>query len=46
MERFYLEVPGISRKEDAIAFVDEFYEYGSQLNGTGGLVRYRYEYED
>lgn len=46
MERFYLEVPGIGRKEDAIAFVDEFYEYGSQLNGTGGLVRYRFEYED
>ena len=45
MERFYLEVPDIKRKEDAIAFVDEFYEYGSLLNGTGGLVRYRYEYE-
>jgi len=37
MERFYFEVPGIGRKEDAIAYINEFLEYGSDINGSGGL---------
>ena len=45
MEKFYLEVPGISRKEEALAFVNEFYECHSEINGTGSLVRYREDYE-
>ena len=45
MERFYLEVPGIGRKEEAIAFIREFHEYGSEINGTGGLNRYLDHYE-
>ena len=45
MERFYFEVPGIDRKEDAVAYIREFYEYGSDINGTGGLNRYLDHYE-
>ena len=40
MDRLYFEVPGISRKEDAAAFINEFYEYGSEINGTGGLQHF------
>ena len=45
MEKFYFEVPGPYRKEDAIAFIHEFLEYGSDINGTGGLDRYLDDYE-
>ena len=45
MDRLYFEVPGISRREDAAAFINEFYEYGSEINGTGGLNRYLDHYE-
>ena len=45
MERFYFEIPGISRKEDAIDYIREFLEYGSEINGTGGLQRYLEDYE-
>ena len=45
MERFLLEVPGIERKEEAIAFIREFYDYHSEINGTGGLYRYLENYE-
>ncbi len=45
MERFYFEVPGPERKEDAAAYVREFYAYGSDINGTGGLHRYLDDYE-
>ena len=45
MDRLYFEVPGISRKEDAAAFISEFYEYGSEINGTGGLQRFPGNYE-
>ena len=46
MERLYFEKPGIDRKEDAIAFINEFYEYGSDINGSGGLHRYLHSYEE
>ena len=45
MEKFFFEVPSIRRKEDAIAFINEFYEYHSQINGAGGLHRYLDDYE-
>ena len=44
-ERFYFEVPGIERKEDAVGFIREFYEYGSDINGSGGLHRFLDNYE-
>lgn len=45
MERFYFEKPGIERKEEAIAFINEFYQYGSDINGVGGLNRYLDNYD-
>ena len=45
MEKFCFEVPGIDRKEDAVAYIREFYEVGSDINGTGGLNRYLDHYE-
>ena len=45
MEKFYFEEPSIGRKEDAIAYINEFYEYNSDINGTGGLNRYLADYE-
>lgn len=45
MEKFYNEVPGIDRKEDAIAYINEFYEFNSNINGTGGLNRFLDNYE-
>ena len=40
MERFYFEVPGIERKEDAADYIREFRKYQSEINGTGGLDRF------
>ena len=45
MEKFYLEEPYIKRKNEAIAFINEFYEYKSDINGTGGLQRFLDDYE-
>jgi len=45
MEKFYFEVPSIERKKDAIAFINEFYEYKSEIHGVGGLNRYVDNYE-
>ena len=45
MERFCFEIPGIGRKEDAIDYIREFLEYGSEINGTGGLQRFLEDYE-
>ena len=45
MDRFYFEVPGIGRKEDAIDYIREFLEYGSEINGAGGLHRFLDDYE-
>ena len=45
MERFYFEEPGIKRKDDAIAYIKEFYEFGSDINGAGGLDRFTDNYE-
>ena len=45
MEKFYFEVPSIERKEDAIEYLNEFIEYKSEINGSGGLDRYLDNYE-
>ncbi len=45
MERLYFEAPGIGRKEDAIAYINEFLEYGSDINGAGGLHHFLDDYE-
>lgn|SRR5574344_928157 len=37
MEKLYLEIPSIERKNEIINYLDEFVEYKSDLNGTGGL---------
>ena len=48
MEQFYYEKPSIERKEEIISFLDEFREYGSNINGSGNLDRIYdgYTFED
>ena len=45
MEKFYLEEPTLERKNDAIEYINEFYKFNSNLNGTHGLQRYLDNYE-
>ena len=45
MERLYFEIPGPDRKDDAVDYIREFYEYGSDINGAGGLHRYLDDYD-
>ncbi len=45
MEKLYLEVPSIERKEEAIDYINEQYAYNSPINGSGGLERYLDDYE-
>ena len=45
MEKLYLEVPSIKRKEEAIEYIKEHYQYNSNINGVGGLKRYIDDYE-
>ena len=37
MERFFLEIPSIERKEEIIDYINEFVEYNSDINGAGSL---------
>lgn len=37
MERFFLEVPSINRKKDALDYLNEIASYNSEFNGLGGL---------
>lgn len=46
MEKFYFEIPSISRKNDAIEYINEFYKFNSNINGTGGLQRFLNNYEE
>ena len=39
MDKFYLEIPSIERRREAIEYIEEFYEYGSHIHGTGSLDR-------
>ena len=40
MEKFYLEKPSIKRKTDAIEYIEEHMDYGSNINGSGKLDFY------
>lgn len=39
MEKFYLAIPSLERKEAAIEYINEFYKYESQIHGVGSLDR-------
>lgn len=45
MDNLKLEIPSIERKLDAIDYINEFIEYNSEVNGSGGLDRYLEDYE-
>lgn len=45
MDKLYLEVPSISRKEEAIEYIKEHLDANSNINGVGGLSRYLNNYE-
>ena len=38
-EQFYLELVSLERKEKALDYINEFYEYGSEIHGVGSLDR-------
>lgn len=40
MEKFYLEIPSLERKEDAIDYYNEHITYNSQMNGTGSMDKF------
>lgn len=49
MEKYYLEIPTIERKDEAIDYVNEFFDNNSIPSGVGGLDRFLGEgksYED
>ena len=39
MEKFYLELPSMERKEEIIDYLNEFVEYKSNINGAGALIK-------
>lgn len=45
MDRLRHEVPSLERKEEAIDYINEFLECGSEINGVGGLHKYLNDYE-
>lgn len=45
IEKFKLVVPTLEYKEQAIEYINEFYENNSGINGVGGLNRYLDDYE-
>ena len=45
MDRLRLVVPDISRKDEALSYIQEFLDYGSEINGVGSLDRYMNDYE-
>lgn len=45
MDKYKFEIPTKEREQDAIDFINEFYEYNSDINGTGGLQRYLDNYD-
>ena len=45
MEKLKHVVPSIEYKEQAIDYINEFYEYNSEINGSGGLHRYLDNYD-
>lgn len=45
MEKLYFDVPSIERKNNAIEYINEYYEYKSDINSSGDLHRYFDNYE-
>lgn len=45
IEKFKLVVPTLEYKDQAIEYINEFYENNSDINGVGGLNRYLDNYE-
>lgn len=45
MEKFYFEKPTLNRKKDALEFIQEFFDYSSNVYGAGSLKRYLDNYE-
>jgi len=45
MEKLMHVVPSIEYKDQAIEYINEFYQYNSDINGVGGLHRYLDNYE-
>ncbi len=45
MKKLKLVEPSLEYKDKAIAYINEFYEYNSEINGSGGLHRYLDNYE-
>lgn len=45
MDRLFFEIPDIKRKNDALDYIKEHIQYGSDINGSGGLDRYTDDYE-
>ncbi|MCM1052694.1 MAG: hypothetical protein NC483_01775 [Ruminococcus sp.] len=39
MEKFFLEIPTINRKKEALDYLEEHVRYNSDLNGTGSMDR-------
>jgi len=45
MTKFYLEEPTLKRKEQSREYIEEHFEYNSNINGSGGLDKGYQEYE-
>ena len=45
MEKFKLIRPTLEYKEQAIAYIQEFYQYNSKIHGVGSLNKYLDDYE-
>lgn len=45
MEKFIYVTPTKEHEKEAIEFINEFYEYDSNINGTGGLQRFLNDYD-
>lgn len=46
METFKYVEPTLAHEQEALDFINEFYEYNSDINGTGGLQRFLNNYPD
>lgn len=44
MDKIYLVKPTIDNKEELIKYIEEFYIFNSNINGSGGLDRYLNDY--
>ena len=46
MEKLKHIKPSKEYEQDALEYINEFYEYNSDINGTGGLQRYLDNYDE